>query len=292
VALLLEEGEEALANLGRCLHAGIVGTGSALDSGAAAALNEAVTHRDPVAAPPRVPIDGRVRGLLRSLRLVHARSGVRGLGVLVVARALPEHFSYRRGELLRRMVIGVPHPELEPRVIRELDSEVERFYADLAASGEPDARVFDRAALAERFAIGLEMWFFHVGGRIALGHWLARDHVRFAGVSLPLAPDECAGEATVTLPEFRRQGITRDALRHVGSVLLGEGVTKAYWYINTSNRGVLEAALHAGAEPVATVRVVTVLRRRWIRADPASPDAASWLEERGLAPARWAPIGS
>ncbi len=150
----------------------------------------------------------RAIGFARSLRRVHERAGAAGLLELVVARALPNSLSYARAVIVATPVAATAgadlraRPELHPRRVRETEPAVEAFFAQLAATGEPEVPQFSSLELERRFSSGQELWVFEVGGQIAHARWIVPGHRSFPGGSLPLRDDERASEGLVTAPSF------------------------------------------------------------------------------------------
>ena len=236
----------------------------------------------------------RAIGFARSLRRVHERAGAAGLLELVVARALPNFLSYSRAVIVATPVAATAgadlraRPELHPRRVREPGPAVEAFFAQLAATGEPEVPRFSSLELERRFASGQELWVFEVGGQIAHARWIVPGQRTFPGGSLPLRDDERASEGLVTTPEFRGRGLAWAAREHLWSVLGKEGIKTIYSAPSGFNRGFLAATLRtSGAEHVATTHLVTVARRRWLRTTPGSPSQAELLDRRGVPHGRW-----
>jgi hypothetical protein len=238
--------------------------------------------------PPR----HRATGLLRSLSTLRRRAGIAGLVELCVARAFPGILSYERAVIVATPLAGGRlRPELAPRRLRSSEPAIDEFHARLAATREPEVPAFSPDALRRRFEEGYELWVFHLGGQIAHARWVVSGRRRFPGGSIPLRSDERASEAVVTAAEFRGRGLAWAARDHVRAELSAEGVSTMFSAPSGFNRGFLVATLRSsGAERVATMHLVSVGRRRWLRAAPGSPSQAELLERRGLAHSRWVAV--
>lgn len=231
----------------------------------------------------------RAGQLVRNLRTLHRRAGAAGLLELFAARALPRALSYRRVA-----IIQVPskrrrlHPDLHPRRTRRLDADVERFYAQLAASGEPRVPAFSRELLERHYADGHELWTFHVGEEIAHALWVARDRLNVAGFSLALGEGERALEAGTTPPAYRGRGVATKAVEHVRTVLNNEGTARVLGTVGGYNRPLLGAMSRVDElDRLLTVHVASVAGRSWLRAVPCSPPGAALVQRTGLPRAQW-----
>lgn len=182
---------------------------------------------------------------------------------------------------------GTLHPELDPQVRRASSPELVALFSELAAGGEPEITPLDAAELEARFAAGDELWLFHRDGRVAHVRWTSSQPVPGPGFALPLGPRERAYRSVVTPPEARRSGVARAASEHVRAALAEEGVEALLMLVNGFNRRFHAGLLRAGHEQVARLRVLTVLGRSWLRVDPATPEHAALLTERGIAIGRF-----
>jgi hypothetical protein len=183
------------------------------------------------------------------------------------------------------------HPEQRPRPLRRYEPALEPFLAQVASTGEPGVPDLSREALSRRFATGHELWTFHVGDEIAHLRWVARDRLHLAGLWLTLRDGEFGTDGAVTRPRHRGRGIAMAARQHLRAALGGEGATTMFSVVTSVNRRYFAAVLRSeGVERAATVHVVAVAGRQWVRAVPASASGQSLLGRVGLRPARWAAV--
>ena len=246
--------------------------------------------RDPRARVPgaRLGASARAAGFLRNLRRLHKRTGVAGLAELVLARALPPLVAYERMVLVCTLVRREAPSEIVSQRVRARDPAVDRLFARLAAGGEPEVPSFSPAELDERFGAGDELWLFHIDGEVAHLRWTMRGQLRVRGLTFPLADDERGLSAAVTLPGARRRGIYTLAGRHLRGELEKEGVRATVGAIGGFNRRFWPGVLRGeGAERIATLHVLTLAGRRWVRAVPATDSHAGLLDGRGWGPRRW-----
>jgi SAM-dependent methyltransferase len=233
----------------------------------------------------------RAAGFLLSLRRVHRRVGAGGTLELLAARALPRLLSYQRTLIIETpLKDGELHPELRPLQVRRRDPATEAFHARLASTGEPEVPAFTSEVLDQPFAAGHELWLFHDGDAAAHARWVVSDHLRLAGLEIPLASDERVTEAVATVTGLRARGLNARAREHVRAVLAGEGATRMLCGINGFNRRFAATTLRIeGARLLAVIHAVSVGGRRWVRAAPSATDGVELLARAGVRAGRWVP---
>lgn len=233
------------------------------------------------------PVSSRAAGLARNLGLVLERTGLLGLAELLADRTMPNALSYRRTFVVRAHCAGEPHPELAPTRLCSLKPALIALFAELARTREPEIQHMSEGELAERFACGDELWLFHADGAIGHLRWVTRRPLALTSFTLPLGRDERLGVDTITLPAARRRSLARMASSHVRHVLGSEGVISLYGLVNSSNRRWRAGMQRMGYSPVATVHLVSLAGRQFVRVVPASAAEAELLEQRGIRGGRW-----
>ena len=234
-------------------------------------------------APGAFGVRERAGGFLSTFGRVRRRLGWRGVAELLLARTAPRLLAYQRTTLIDTPLVGSAHPELDPRRVVSPEPTVNALFDRLAQSGEPEVPSFSRAMVHRRFAAGQELWLFFVEGEVAHARWIVRDALRFANVSIPLPDGYCATEAAVTLADYRGRQLHASANHHVRAVMGENGARGMLSAMNGLNRGLLAWSVSpdGGAHTVATVHVLTVAGRSWLRVLPASSPAPQAIEAPG-----------
>jgi len=230
----------------------------------------------------------RAVGFLRNLPSLVRRFGLRGVPELLAGRLFPRTLAYERWAIVRYPNRGTLHPEARIRRVDRPEPAIDEAYARLTAVAEPEVGTYTPQAARGRFAAGAELFVLEIDGAIAHMRWVVRDALRFSGMSIPLAQAERAVEGIVTLGPFRNRSLELTASEHIRALLASEGTRAQLSVTHGFNRRFLRRKLRQpGVRRLATVHVVVVAGRRWLRTVPASPADRAWLERRAVPARRW-----
>lgn len=202
-------------------------------------------------------------------------------------------WAYERGTLWAMELVDAPSPApaSSPAGVT-FDEVLPGDAAPLAAvMGLPDPQ-----AVSERFAHGRRCFVARIAGAIAAYGWASTGTERIGELerTIRMLPGEVYIWDCATLPAFRRRGLYGALLRHMVSVLRGEGARRLWIGASRDNAPSIRGFRSAGFRPVIRLVYLRVLgvRRIWLKGDETAPPALVAAARRALTGGRELPQGA